>query len=160
SLVIVVILLFTQRMTLRRHFQVELQNAVDAAALAAVADMARDDVLCGDPDIREEMMAGCRRSAKHFAALNRVQGERLHLKDNPKNFVDGEVVLGQLDGPESRDFDAELKGPFDPHMPDLNAISIALQRGRTAARAGAYADHDVIGFEVLPGVRREQHPKR
>jgi hypothetical protein len=139
-----------------RHDQVELQNAVDAAAWAAVADMARDDVLTDDPELRALACQGCRKAAKRFARLNRVGGQPVQVQTNADNETTGEVVLGALASPRTREFDARPQDTLDIHSPSLNAVRLALSRRGGTATATAYADHDVIGFKVKPGARRKE----
>jgi hypothetical protein len=148
NIVVVAVLAFMQRLALRRHDQVELQAAVDAAARAAVASLADDHVLTNDPNARQVMWDGLWQNADRFARHNQVHGERLLIHDNPHNYTDGEIVRGGLTAADSLDFNADPKAgtPLDLYHPDLNAVRISLRRRRAGASATAFADHDVIGF--------------
>ena len=86
--------------------------------------------------------SGRRRNA--YAAYNFVSAKSLEIDLNSQNFTDGELVLGSLDAPRSKAFDAESRGPY-------NAAHIALKRDGAAAQATAMIDRDVIGFQQLGG---------
>lgn len=88
----------------------QLQNAADAAALAAAR------VVKIDPN--ESRMTAIAVAIRNFADGNGVQ-----LADNPDNFVDGDIVIGWYD----RD-----AGKFTPTLNGVNAVKIVARRTDTS----------------------------
>lgn len=125
-----------------RHRQLELHTAVEAAALAG-ANALLDDSLLGDQPDGTTIEGRSRAAAVRYAAFNLVAGKPLDLEANVENFVDGELVLGTLDNPFSRAFDASGSGRLD-----RNTVRVALRRHGAAASATAFVDRDVIGFKI------------
>ena len=154
GLVVIAVLYFSQRIALQRHLQVELQVAADATAHAGAAALANDHVLTDDPHARPKMMGASRHAAGRLAALNRVSGKPVALRDNPRNLTDGEIVLGGLNlaVPREQAFDVSPRAVLSLYEPDLNAARVTLRRGGAAASALALADHDVVGFRVREGL--------
>jgi hypothetical protein len=75
-------------------------------------------------------------------------GKPLILKDNPDNLPRGELFIGTLEDPTSRDFIGLTRAHFDPYNPDLNAVRVTTRRSRAGASATYFVDRDVIGFHV------------
>lgn len=149
-----------------RAVQTEMQNAADAAALAAACEMVGDELLCGDEDAIKERAKAAVLEAQRLAAANRVLGEPLELLDNPKNDKQRDVIFGRYD-PETcafyavtdetwKNIDAVmilgrrtkerktpamlLNGPFFARSPhDLEVQSVA------------FLDRGVIGFRPIHG---------
>lgn len=126
-----------------RHRQVELQNALDAAATAAADQLGNDDrFLSSRADLRDAVWRDVRLAGQRYGAFNLVSSKPLEIDPNPRNFTDGELVLGHLDAARSKLFAAEGRSAF-------NAVHVAVKRGGAAAQATAMIDHDVIGFQHM-----------
>jgi Flp pilus assembly protein TadG len=77
----------------------ELQNAADAAALAAAGDLIPDSGgLTGNPDMTGEI-ASARAKAVQFAGLNQVRTTAPVVNLNTANSTTGDVVIGYLSNP-------------------------------------------------------------
>lgn len=72
----------------------QLQNAADAAALAAVA------TLDGSNSFVQSV---ARTEAQKFAAYNKCAGEQVYMDLNPNNKSDGDIVIGYWDGSDFTD---------------------------------------------------------
>jgi hypothetical protein len=155
SLLIIVVLAVIQRITLRRHTQVELQNAVDAAAMAAVIALADDTLLKNGEHTHQYLMDRCTGAARNFAGYNRVAGAPLQIsmaESGAPHCPENELVIGSLPSFDSLLFQLlSPTAPVDIHHPDLNAAQVSLRRYEVAASATAFADHDVVGFRIPPG---------
>src|SRR5207249_416919 len=91
-----------------------------------------------------------RAAGRRYARLNLVSGTPFLLRDNPDNLAGGELVVGTLSAPLSRDLDVTARTGFDPYHLDLNAVRVVTRRGRAAASSTYYVDRDVVGFRLSP----------
>jgi hypothetical protein len=123
-----------------RNRQEELQVAAEAASLAGAIALADEELLTDHDDRLEVVRERARAATLKYAHCNFVDARRLKLDPKGLNCPDGELVLGHLDCPDSRDFDCTLENP------ELNAVRVKVKRGGTIAAATAYVDRDVIGF--------------
>ena len=160
--------------------RVEMQNAAEAAALAAARELVDDRLLVGDPRVIGERTDAARSSACRLAFNNGVFGDPVALDRNDANDGRGEVVLGRLDPHADDVFYGEnlsaagqtsAVGAGLPR-PCINACHVRACRTRShgasvsrrlakalgvpsanvAAEATALLDRDVIGFRP-DGVR-------
>ena len=160
--------------------RVEMQNAAEAAALAAARELVDDRLLVGDPRVIGERTDAARSSACRLAFNNGVFGDPVALDRNVANDGRGEVVLGRLD-PHADDvfYAGDLSAAGQPPAvgaglprPYINACHVHACRTRShgasvswrlakalgvpsanvAAEATALLDRDVIGFRP-DGVR-------
>lgn len=142
------------------HRQVQLQNAADAAALAAAnaeapatlldgPDLVHDLLLTDRADRQNKVILDVRRAALAYAGRNPFPGGDVPLNANVTNAADGELLLGTLDGPNAVPNwmipPLTADSLYNPH---LNAVRVQLERLSVRAAATAYVDRDVIGFKV------------
>jgi hypothetical protein len=140
TLAVFLIIYTTWFLISHRHRQEELQAACDAAALAGAIALCDEELLSDHPHRFEVVHERARAATLKYACLNFVDARRLKLDPKGLNCPDGEMVLGHLDCPDSRDFDCTLDNP------ELNAVRVKVKRGGTIAAATAFVDRDVIGF--------------
>lgn len=115
--------------------RLELRNSVDAAAMAAAHAWADDRLLAPTPTTVARVAATARRVAIDYGRNNPVLGQPLHLRDNPENAADGDIVFGFIDEPLGRRFQAakRVDSPF------INAVRIVGRRTRARGNpAGMY----------------------
>lgn len=139
-----------------RHRQLELQVALDAAALAGVNALADDRLLAVEPNHVATVVANAESTAHRYAGLNSFLGGPLRIAANHDNAPAGEMVIGTLNTAHSRDFDVTMPTIAELTRPRGNALRLEVRRSGVAAHATAFADHDVIGFIItgtiaLPG---------
>ncbi len=100
----------------------QLQQAADAAALAATAELVDDDVLGGTADLSAETTSA-RSMAVTYAAANKVGSVSPAIDSNSSNSASGDIVIGYLQNPsdptQSMDFS-------DPDQ--ANAVQVLVQR--------------------------------
>jgi hypothetical protein len=150
--VILLVFALSIRVTSKRHDQVELQNASDAAALAAAAALVDDSLLREDLESQIQVLAMGRAAALRLAELNHVAAKPLILDPNWSNRSDGQVLLGTLDNPFSKVFDDLLDPTPNLYQPHMNAVRIAGRHHGVAASATAFVDRDVLGFRITGGI--------
>jgi hypothetical protein len=146
STFLLVLLVSIQVLTLRAHRKVELENTVDAVALAGALRLNDELIHTDRVDRRDAILTAARANALQFAALNRVDGSPLTLDPNPNNYIDSDLVFGTLASPIAAEFDANPKQGIDLSNPDLNAVHVQVRRKGAAAKATAYLDRDIVGF--------------
>jgi hypothetical protein len=99
----------------------QLQNAADAAALAAVWDLMDEDRFQGDT---AGAFARARDRAREYAKLNLVLGAGCEVPDNPWNEADGDLVIGRLNDPANHDETISVTG--DPT--EFNSVLVRVRR--------------------------------
>jgi hypothetical protein len=161
GLVVVVVMVGVQRVAIQAHLRVELQNAADAMAHAAAAELADEVALAETGEARQGLMKAARRQARRYGALNRVAAHPVTLPDNPQNLPDGEIVLGGLDltRPPADAFRAGDPARLSLHFPDLNAARVTIHRRGSRASGLVMADHDVIGFRPQRPILKTKVPQ-
>jgi len=150
-----------------RAVRTEMQNACDAASLAAGKALVDDAYLCCVDEKLKPVVDRAHDRAQALAARNLVLGQPFELLKNPTNNAKGDIVFGKFDVKSrtltpigaSRDWcqvDAVaivgrktserknpamlLKGPFLSRSPvDVQVLSVA------------YLDRGVIGFRPVHG---------
>ena len=145
----------------------EMQNSVDAAALAAAMELADDELLTGLPNVMFAAAAKAHNQAQAFAALNPVCTQPLMLQSNPTQHPQGDIVFGFYDVRSGAGFQPALSQELAE--PTLNAVRITGRRtkdrqnpialwfsgiqgrpvGDVVAQATAMLDRDVIGFRPM-----------
>jgi Flp pilus assembly protein TadG len=150
--VVLLVFALSIRVTSKRQDQVELQNASDAAALAAAAALVDDSLLREDLKSQIQVLARARGAALRLAELNHVAAKPLMLDPNWVNRSDGQVLLGTLDNPFTRVFDDLLDPTPNLYQPHLNAARIAGRHHGVAASATAFVDRDVLGFRITGSI--------
>jgi Flp pilus assembly protein TadG len=150
-----------------------LENAADAAALAAAGDLVDDRALLANPSVQVALIQNARADAVAYAASNLVLGEPLVLDPNPTNAPDGDLVFGLVDPARGLAFAAagDVSEPTNPSVLAVNAVRVVARRtgdrgnpaglplGRwlgtssadVLAAATAFLDRDVIGFRSTAG---------
>ncbi|HVS37542.1 MAG TPA: hypothetical protein VMS17_18410, partial [Gemmataceae bacterium] len=140
----------------------------------AAGQLVDDRMLVGDPDFAADRFGSARESARVFAALNGVLGDPVVLDRNDVNDDGGDIVLGRLESPRDKVFEAGDLAPFCRPKADLliNAVHVHAWRtrahgaslawrwartlnvpsARVVADSTAMLDRDVIGFRP-DGVR-------
>jgi Flp pilus assembly protein TadG len=108
--------------------KVQLQQAADAAALAATAELIDDESLVAADGLADEITAA-RSRAVQYAALNPVCLVAPVIDPNTGNSASGEVVVGNLPDPSNP---AQAMNFIDPNS--FNAVQVRVQR--TVARNG------------------------
>lgn len=131
-----------------RHRQLELHTAAEAAALAAANALIDDSLLWDDADEQQAVESRARLAAARYAAFHYVAGRRVELQLNTSNLTDGELVIGTLENPHSRSFDAIEPARRDLTRPNRNTVRVAVRRQGVAASATAFVDRDVVGFKI------------
>lgn len=141
--------------------RLEMQNATDAAALAAADVFVDDTTLLNSPVVQQNLITQSRQAAIDYGQFNRVGGQPLVVSHNRKNVADGDIVFGYIDDPATKVF-LQAQNLSDP----INAVRINGRRttargnpvGTLAARAfglsfvdmttkaTALLDHNVYGF--------------
>ncbi len=76
----------------------QLQNAADAASLAAAAQLLDEDCLYGEPSQEDDIVIA-RDSAELFALQNKAAKRSLTLHRNDENDPDGGIVVGYIEDP-------------------------------------------------------------
>jgi hypothetical protein len=132
----------------KRHLQHELEVAEEAAVLAVANGLVDDLLLTDNPHRQQIVEKRAIEAGRRIAALNRVGGHPLLLRENHENECQGELVLGTLQNPFSHEFNAAPEGRPDLCHPNRNAVRAALKRRCVAASATAFVDRDVIGFQI------------
>ncbi|MBI3838036.1 MAG: hypothetical protein HY288_08895 [Planctomycetia bacterium] len=103
----------------------QLQEAADAAALAATAELVDDTSLQGAPDLSAEITKA-RTMAVQYAAANPVCRSIPVVDPNPSNNTAGDVVVGYLSNPSDR---TQAMNFSDPNQ--ANAVQVKVQRTST-----------------------------
>jgi hypothetical protein len=137
---------------------VELQDASDAAALAGADALVDDSLLREDHECHLRVWFAAREEVVRVAELNHVAAKPLILDPNWKNRTDGNILLGTLDNPFTKEFDEVLDPNPSLYHPCVNAVRVAGRHHGVAAAATAFVDRDVLGFKItgtiaLPGQR-------
>jgi hypothetical protein len=114
----------------------EIKTAADAAALAASAALADDDMLRGDVNRYPSLMERVANNAITVAQANPVRAHPFELLDNPLNAGDGDIVLGAVTMPLLRDFVA-VPNRTGPHIDQgrMNAIKITGRQTKVRGNA-------------------------
>lgn len=150
-----------------------LENAADAAALAAAGDLVDDRALLANPSVQVALIQNARSDAVAYAASNLVQGQPLALGPNPTNAPDGDLVFGFVDLAQGVGFTpaGDVSDPTNPDVLAVNAVRVVARRTRdrgnpaglllgtwlampsadVVAAATAFLDRDVIGFRSTAG---------
>ncbi|MCS6865237.1 MAG: pilus assembly protein TadG-related protein [Gemmataceae bacterium] len=144
-----------------RDSKIEVQNAADAAALAAGYALASDDWLTLDTDRAIARLEQARAAAAAVAAVHFSFGEPLRFDPNRDHQPDGDIVFGHLDRPLGR-FQPAGAHPREWVGDQINAVRLTLSRsplkaplgGRSSSepvrsRATAMLDWHVIGLAPL-----------
>jgi hypothetical protein len=106
-----------------------LRNDTDAAALAAVQTFIDDYLLRNDPKRMKELIPLARQNAQHYAGLNLVQAQSLYLDPNANNEEAGDIVVGTLTQPYSKEFILpNLNTNFDPKWLNINTVRVTGRR--------------------------------
>ena len=141
----------------------EMQNSVDAAALAGALALADDSLLSNKPGQMRGVIAQARQQAQQFAGSNHVQALPLELDANLQHQPDGDIVFGYVETPRAG-FQPAPAGALE--SPLINAVKITGRRTKArgnparlfmgrlfnmgatdvVADATAYLDREVIGF--------------
>lgn len=108
--------------------KVQLQQAADAAALAATAELIDDEALTGTPGLTDEI-ASARTLAVQYAAANKICQAAPVVDPNTGNSSVGDVVVGYLSDPSDP---AGAMNFLDPET--YNSVQVRVQR--TTARNG------------------------
>ncbi|MBA4016596.1 MAG: hypothetical protein C0483_05360 [Pirellula sp.] len=74
----------------------ELHAACEAAALAGVAELLDEGEICGNPDIRDDILMA-RESARLAGLRNYVDGRGFRLDPNSRNLPGGHIVVGSVE---------------------------------------------------------------
>jgi Flp pilus assembly protein TadG len=105
--------------------RVQLQQAADAAALAACSELVDNEAILGSPDLTDEV-ASARNYAVTYAALNKVCQQGPVVDPNTSNNPSGEVIIGNLGNPSN---------PLEPisfTTPNrYNAVQVHVHRSAT-----------------------------
>lgn len=150
-----------------------MENAADAAALAAAGDLVDDRALLANASVQVALIQNARADAVAYAASNLVLGEPLALDPNPTNAPDGDLVFGFVDLARGVGFTAagDVSDPSNPNVLAVNAVHVLARRTRdrgnpaglrmggwlgmpsadVLAAATAFLDRDVIGFRSTAG---------
>jgi Flp pilus assembly protein TadG len=150
-----------------------MENAADAAALAAAGDLVDDRALLANPSVQVALIQSARADAIAFAANNLVLGQPLALDPNPANAPDGDLVFGFVGLAQGTGFTAagDVSDPSNPNVLAVNAVRVLAQRTRARgnpaglrlgqwlsmpsadviAAATAVLDRNVIGFRSTAG---------
>jgi hypothetical protein len=148
---IVACLVLAVQVSCMNQRQAELANCADASAHAAACALL-DDLLFTDlPDRYERVAQRARLAALGYGDANRYWGQPFSLDPNQVNDPDGEVVVGTIEGPDSKDFDITTTYQGEQLRPHLNAVRVAVGRDGTTACSTAYVDRDVVGFRADSG---------
>ena len=130
------------------HRRLELQVSLDAAALAG-ANALVDDILLSDlPERKSTVMGRVRERAERYAELNTLLGDPVLLESNEENDRAGEIVVGRLPFPRSRDMDNSASSDEDRNCTSLNTVRITAKRRGVSATSTAHLDRDVLGFKI------------
>jgi hypothetical protein len=101
----------------------QLQNAADAAALAAAWDLMDEDRFQGETD---GAFARARERAQQYASLNKVLGVGCDVPDNPWNQPDADLVIGRLENPSDHQESLSVTG--DPT--EFNSVFVRVRRDK------------------------------
>jgi Flp pilus assembly protein TadG len=99
----------------------QLQNAADAAALAACWDLMDEDRFQGEA---AGAFATARERAQQYARMNLVLGVECDVPDNPWNQPDADLVIGRLNDPTNHQETLSVTG--DPAQ--FNSILVRVRR--------------------------------
>jgi hypothetical protein len=99
----------------------QLQNAADAAALAAAWDLMDEDRFQGETD---GAFARTRERARQYASLNLVLGAGCDVPDNPWNDANADLVIGRLDNASNHQESLSVTG--DPAR--FNSVLVRVRR--------------------------------
>ena len=106
-----------------------LRNDADAAALAGVQTFVDDYLLRNDPNRMKELIPLARQNCQQYAGLNLVQGQGMYLDPNPTNDEDGDIVVGTLTYPRSKEFILpNLMTSLDPNWLNINTVRVTGRR--------------------------------
>ncbi|HEY7326751.1 MAG TPA: hypothetical protein VH592_03880 [Gemmataceae bacterium] len=106
-----------------------LRNDTDAAALAGVQTFVDDYLLRSDPNRMKELIPLARQNCQQYAGLNLVQGQGVYLDPNSNNEEDGDIVVGTLPYPRSKEFILpNLSTNFDPNWLNINTVRVTGRR--------------------------------
>jgi len=161
---VVVLVLHTTQLEQARG---EIQQAADAAALAAALALVDDASLRGDARALLSVFQRAQDEAVRYAGGNRVLGTASRLLLTADNDPEGDVVFGIADGPNQPLFPVDLNDP--ELLPLVNAVRVrvvrsrergqhlpliggAMLNGRTSdmtRSATALLDRGVIGFRQV-----------
>lgn len=147
--------------TLLRDAKIEVQNAADAAALAAGYALASDELLTFDMERAIARLDRARAAAADVAQANFSHGEPLRFDPNRDNQPEGDIVFGSLERPFAA-FRPAGSHPREWVGDQINAVRLTLGRsplkaplgGRSSSqpvrsRATAMLDWHVVGISPL-----------
>jgi hypothetical protein len=132
----------------KNHLRHELEVAEEAAVLAVANHLVDDFLLTEDPQRQQVVEKRALEAGRSLAALHHVGRHPLFLKENPANETNGDLILGTLIHPFSREFAASAVGRPELYHPNRNAVRAAVQRRGVGASVTAFVDRDVIGFKI------------
>jgi hypothetical protein len=130
------------------HRRLEMQIAVDAAALAGANALVDDALLTETAAAQDAVRDNARTVAQRYAHFNPVAGGPLTLNRNAQNCLSGELVLGKVDNRFDRHFDARPEVRLQLYEPGLNAVRVEVHRLAVAVQATAFVDRDIVGFRI------------
>jgi hypothetical protein len=96
----------------------QLQNAADAAALAAAAQLVDEDILYGSPNPIDDIIEA-RDYAEMYAFYNKAARRAITVDRNDLNEIEGGVVVGYISDPYDLDAPLEIDG-----MNGYNAVQV------------------------------------
>jgi hypothetical protein len=142
------VLVVTLRAASLYHRRLELQIAVDAAALAGANALVNDALLTETAAAQAQTLEDARTAAQRYAAANPVSGGPIRLGRNEANCLSGELLLGKLDQRFDRHFDARAGLQVQLYQPGIDAVRVEVRRLNVAAEATAFVDRDIVGFRI------------
>lgn len=145
--------------------QNQLQNTADAAALAAAAQLIDEDILSGNPNQTDDIVAS-RDFAEMYAAMNQAGKRSIMLDRNDTNDPDGDVLAGFIENPN--DYQSAF---VSANVSLYNSVKVRSRLTRTmngplglffgaftgvsevelSAQSVASIEDRVIGFEIPAG---------
>ncbi|MFL5328173.1 MAG: pilus assembly protein TadG-related protein [Gemmataceae bacterium] len=124
----------------------DIKTATDAAAFAAGASLADDDMLRGDTSLYPALMGRVANSAIFLANANLVRARPFELRDNLTNDAHGDIVLGVVTLPLARDF-VPVPGRDQVSVQQALMNTVVIHGRQTRARHNA----PPLVFGVLAG---------
>ncbi len=126
--------------------RLELQNSVDACALAAVQDLVSDSRLLGDSAAVPPLLDSSLATAVQYGVLNPANGQTLLIQQGAPGHYGDDVVFGSFDF-TNREFLPLNAAPGAVELLNVNAVRVIGEQSRSR---GTLPGRDSFGYLHVP----------
>lgn len=145
-MIVALVAMFAIEKTRFLLLRLELQNSVDACALAAVQDLVSDSRLLADSTSIPPLLTSSLTTAIQYGVLNPANGRTLQIQQGAPGHYADDVVFGNFDF-TSRDFLPLSATPGAVELLNVNAVRVIGEQSRLR---GTLPGRDSFGYLHVP----------